>query len=173
MIHGCVVVGADRSRPSWLEEAEDGIPEKGHSEMSLDSLRPLNETSTNPGQHPAQDRLLEYARGMTAIGNMLEDLNMAIEGCCEAELYDDPQDPLRRAAKLVDELPRIIAEGRRFAAGERQATPPDPALALELREGADRLSRVSPKMVATLAHHLAIQARRSSERQGSTPYHGR
>ena len=79
--------------------------------------------------------------GMTAIGVMIDDLCLAIEDCGDVELYDDPEDPLGRAARMVDELRLIIDGGRRFAEGGRQTTPPVPALALELREGADGCPR--------------------------------
>jgi hypothetical protein len=136
-------------------------------------MKPVKMTSTGPGRRREADRLLEYARRMTAIGVMIDDLCVAIDDSGHAELYDDPQDPLGRAACLVDGLRTVVAEAHRFAEGERQATPPDLALALELREGADRLSGEIPKLIATLDHHLPIQARRLSGRQGHHPSSGR
>ena len=98
---------------------------------------------------------------MNAIGVMLEELHLAIPVYSDTQWYD-PQYPLGRTAiaKLVEELPRIIAGAAVCfpPTGERQGTPPDPALALELARGR------GPAIADTTK--LSVDTRPSSRRPG-------
>jgi hypothetical protein len=119
-------------------------------------MKTTNKNKTEPGQAIREVQLRRYARRMLAVADLVRETILAIEDCGTAEIWGDPSDPLAGAAGQVGGLERLVSAGRRFAEADGPIPAPRPALARELRTGADRLSGALSRLIEVLDRHRMI-----------------
>jgi hypothetical protein len=145
--------GLRSNRESDEESREDAPFPKRLKSMTTPQLN-----TPWPDSQPEEAKHRDYARGLVVLGDMIHDFCLATETASEAELYDDPLDPLGRAARLIGTLEHLVLRGRQLADDARSC--PSPALAQSLRECADGLSRETVRLIETLDRHRAVKAHR-------------
>jgi hypothetical protein len=144
-----------------LQGQPSGVyPEIKPLERGKESMMKSNANLPLTRETQRERLIVAYAQGLDAVGATIPDLRLAIGRCGEDELYDDPRDPLGRAARLVGTLEEFAAEGLRLAEDDRLDTPADPVLIRDLLESVGRLTRELPELSAILAHHLSIRENR-------------
>jgi hypothetical protein len=120
-------------------------------------MKTTNKNLTESRQKAREVQLRRYARRMLAIADLVRETILAIEACGTAEICGDPCDPLAGVAGQVGSLERLVSAGRRFAEADGPIPPPRPALARELRTGADRLSGALSRLIKVLDRHRMIR----------------
>jgi hypothetical protein len=131
--------------------------------MRFNSSSTLNLKSAGSNRPPRKTTIRHHAGRMIAIAAKIGVAYLAMGTSTVAMLYDELGDPLGRAAVLLGDLRQLEAEGYHLADGDRTGPPTAPALALELREAADRLAGEHQQLAEAVALHQSIQARRSCD----------